>query len=104
MKHFRQFLLLLVLIYFPGCALICGVPPEAQSTAKENAHLCDSFVTMMDAGTTNREQEQKFIRAVRRAWHAQNYALNDMPLPRDVEVWFKRQKLGLSNNNSGENR
>lgn len=68
-----------------GCALLCGVPPEAKTTASENAQLSDGFVTIMDAGGTTRVQEQKFIRANRRAWHAQNFALNDTPLPHDME-------------------
>lgn len=91
-----------------GCALLTGVPEEARSTAKENAELSDSFVTFMDAGQTTREQEQRFIRACRRAWHAQNYALNDVPLPHDVDVWQKQQKLGMnppeSGSNSGSNK
>lgn len=80
-----------------GCALLTGIPPEAYTTAENNAKYADAFVTMMDAGGTSREQEQNFIRANRRAWHAQNYALNDVPLPRDVEIWFKREQLGMQN-------
>jgi len=82
-----------------GCCSFC-LPPEAKSTASENSKLCDAFILFMDAGQTTREQEQKFIRANRRAWHAQNYALNDEPLPKDVEIWESRRKLGLANDPS----
>ena len=101
MKYLHLILIVWLSLGSSGCALICGVPDESKSTASENAQLSDAFVTMMDAGTTTRDQEKRFIRANRRAWHAQNYALNDEPLPRDVEIWFKRQKLGMSTDNSG---
>lgn len=98
MKYLHLILILWLSLGCSGCTLICGVPPEAKTTASENAQLSDGFVTMMDAGTTSRVQEQGFIRALRRAWHAQDYALNDEPLPRDVDIWFKRRKLGIENN------
>lgn len=97
MKYSFSILLIMALfsVTTSGCALLCGVPPEAKQTAEENAGISDGFVLMMDAGTTTREQDQKFIHANRRAWHAQNYALNDVLLPRDIEIWFKKYKLGL---------
>jgi len=95
MRNILYSLTILIALSSSGCALLCGVPPQAQQTAQENADLTDGFALMMDAGTTTRVQEQKFIHANRRAWHAQNFALNDVPLPRDVEIWFKKFKLGL---------
>lgn len=77
-----------------GCKAL-SIPDEAFAQAKDNAILCDNFVELMNAGVTTREQEQNFIRANRRAWHAQNYAINSEPLPPDVETWEARKRLGL---------
>jgi len=85
---------LILLISLSGCCSFFCVPKEASITAKENAEISDAFKTFMDADRTTREQEKNFIRACRRAWHAQNFALNDVPLPPDVEAWHAKRKLG----------
>jgi len=77
-----------------GCRALT-IPDQAFTQAKDNAALCDNFVDLMNAGVTTREQEQNFIRANRRAWHAQNFALNNELLPPDVEAWEARKRLGL---------
>jgi len=100
MKYLHVILAVFLCFGSSGCALLTGIPPEAKQKADENAKLSDAFVTMMDAGSTTREHEQRFIRASRRAWHAMNYAINDEPLPRDIEIWFRRQQLGMQNDNS----
>jgi hypothetical protein len=65
-----------------GC---CSVPPEALSQASDNALIADGFVMLQEQGDTTRQQEQAFILANRRAWHAQNFAINDTPLPADLQ-------------------
>tara|TARA_Y100001935_G_C16971202_1_gene344176 strand:+ start:84 stop:368 length:285 start_codon:yes stop_codon:yes gene_type:complete len=64
-----------------GCS---SIPQEAFQQPADNALITDAFVQQMEAGTTTRDQEQNFIRAQRKAWHAQNFALNDVPLPGDL--------------------
>jgi len=85
---------LAIILLFSGCKALT-IPDEAFTQAKNNAGLCDNFVELMNAGVTTREQEQNFIRANRRAWHAQNFALNNELLPPDVEAWEARKRLGL---------
>jgi hypothetical protein len=82
------------ILLLSGCKALT-IPDEAFTQAKDNAALCDNFVDLMNAGVTTREQEQNFIRANRRAWHAQNFALNNEVLPPDVEAWEARRRLGL---------
>jgi hypothetical protein len=65
-----------------GC---CTVPPEALSQASDNALIADGFVMLQEQGDTTRQQEQAFILANRRAWHSQNFAINDTPLPADLQ-------------------
>lgn len=86
--------LLAVLLLMSGCRALT-IPDQAFTQATDNATLCDNFVELMNAGVTTREQEQNFIRANRRAWHAQNFALNDESLPPDVEAWEARKRLEL---------
>ena len=73
--------LVVTLTLLSGC---CSVPKEALDQANSSSVICDSFVGLMDHGHTTRDQEQDFIRATRKAWHAQNFALNDVPLPEDL--------------------
>ena len=73
----------LLSLFMAGCS---GVPQQALDQAGENALLSDSFIYLVETGVTTREQEQAFIRANRRAWHAQNFSLNDVPLPADIEA------------------
>ena len=87
-------LALVLIILLSGCKAPT-IPDQAFTQAKDNAQLCDNFNDLMNAGVTTREQEQAFIRANRRAWHAQNFALNNEPLPADVEAWETRKRLGL---------
>ena len=90
----KLILALLLVMPLSGCCSLFCVPKEASITAKENAEISDAFKVFMDAERTTRKQEQDFIRAGRRAWHAQNFALNDAPLPADVETWHAKRKLG----------
>ena len=87
---------------FLFCLLLCTagcraltIPDKAFDQANNNAQLCDIFLERMDAGLTTREQEQAFIKSNRRAWHSKNFALNDTPLPPDVEAWEAVKRLGL---------
>jgi tRNA(Leu) C34 or U34 (ribose-2'-O)-methylase TrmL len=66
-----------------GCS---GIPQEAYKQANDNSLISDAFVVKMEKGETTRIQEQAIIRAYRRAWHAQNYALNNVPVPVDMLV------------------
>lgn len=97
---FLQILILTLAFSTSGCAFFT-VPEEAKTNATNNAQLCDNFLTLMNAGISTREQEQNFIRSCRRAWHAQNFALNNEPLPPDVEAWEAKKKMGLSTEETG---
>lgn len=85
---------LCLIIALSGCKAL-SIPDQAFQQATDNAVLCDNFTELMNAGVTTREQEQAFIRANRRAWHAQNFALNSEPLPPDVEAWEAKRRLGI---------
>jgi hypothetical protein len=89
------------ILLLSGCKALT-IPDQAFTQAKDNAVLCDNFVDLMNAGVTTREQEQNFIRANRRAWHAQNFALNSEVLPPDVEAWEARKRLGIDNSPSSD--
>lgn len=65
-----------------GC---CSVPPKALEQIGNNAVISDAFVALMEKGKTTRDQEQAFIHANRRNWHASNFAINEKPLPEDLE-------------------
>ena len=82
MKSIVSSALLAIALLTSGCT---SVPPEALNQARDNALICDGFVTLMQEGKTNREQEQAFILANRRAWHAQNFAVNGTTLPEDLD-------------------
>jgi hypothetical protein len=75
-------LLLMSALFMSGC---CTVPPQALSQASDNALITDGFVSLMEGGATTRVQEQAFVLANRKAWHTQNFALNDTPLPADLQ-------------------
>jgi hypothetical protein len=91
----KKCLPLLLILLMSGCCSWC-IPEKASITAKENAEISDSFLQFMNAGATTRKQEQNFIRTNRRAWHAQNFAINSVPLPLDVEAWHAKRKLGMT--------
>lgn len=86
-------LLLASSLLMTGCAN-WYVPPEAKIEVQKNAARMDAYIVWMNAGRTTREQDQQLIRALRRAWHAQNLTLNDVPLPTDVEAWFANDLIG----------
>ena len=65
-----------------GCS---SVPKEALSQANDNSIISDSFLVLVQKGETTREQEQAMLRANRRSWHAQNFALNNAALPQDMQ-------------------
>lgn len=79
-KSILSFMLLLGLAS-SGCS---SVPEAALHQARDNALVSDAFVGLMLEDKTTREQEQAFILANRKAWHAQNFALNDVALPDDL--------------------
>lgn len=85
-------LLILTLIFLSGCAN-WYIPPEAKIEAQKNSDRLNAYVIFMTAGRTTREQDQNFIKAMRRAWAAQNLALNGTPLPPDIEAWFNYYDL-----------
>jgi hypothetical protein len=86
-----KLLSMFAVLLLSGCCTWC-LPQEALDTAKQNAELTDGFVTLIENGQTTRENEQNFIRSNRRAWHAQNNALNDVPLPADVAAWYRENQ------------
>jgi len=73
---------MVLLILITGCH---SIPQEAYSQPNANCIIDDAFIVMMEKGLTTREQEQAMLRANRRAWHAQDYALNNAPLPPDMQ-------------------
>ena len=80
MKRFA--FLLTTLIMLSGC---CSVPPQALEQIGSNALISDAFIVLIEKGETTRDQEQAFIHANRRNWHALNFAVNEAPLPEDIE-------------------
>lgn len=86
---------LVFILFLTGCSSF-WIPEEARTTARNNADKCNTFQLFMEFGKTTRTQEQAFIKAMRRAWHAQNFALNDVPLPPDVEEWQANFKPGIN--------
>ena len=77
----RASVILFLGLLVSGCNTI---PQEAFQQPADNALITDAFVKQMEAGATSRDQEQEFIRSQRKAWHSQNFALNDVPLPPDL--------------------
>lgn len=77
----KLFTVLVLSMLSVGCS---SVPQEALDQAHTNAIICDMFILQMDSGNTTRQQEQELIKAQRRAWYAQDHALNDAELPMDM--------------------
>lgn len=73
----------------------CTIPQEAFDQPQENVVISDAFVALMLDEKTTRKQEQAFIMANRKAWHAQNFALNEVPLPEDIETGDNTNLLQL---------
>ena len=85
MKRFA--LLITSVILLGGCT---SVPPQAMEQMRNNAVISDAFVALMEKGDTDRGQEQAFIHANRRNWHALNFAVNEAPLPDDMDAEVPR--------------
>lgn len=94
MKKAFLSLTLLFSLGFSGC---CSVPQEARDQPKDNVIVSDAFVALMLQDKTTRKQEQAFIMANRKAWHAQNFALNDVPLPEDLQTGDDSKLLQILN-------
>jgi hypothetical protein len=77
----KKLALLLSMIMLSGC---CSVPPQALDQIGTNAVISDAFVALMEKGETSRDQEQAFVHANRRNWHALNFAVNEAALPEDM--------------------
>lgn len=80
MKKFA--LIFTALIMLSGCS---SVPQQALDQIGSNAVISDAFIALMEKGETTRDQEQAFIHANRRNWHALNFAVNEAPLPEDIK-------------------
>jgi hypothetical protein len=78
----KKLALLLSLIMLSGC---CSIPPQALEQIGSNAIISDAFIILIEKGDTTRDQEQAFIHANRRNWHALNFAINEAPLPEDIQ-------------------
>jgi hypothetical protein len=78
----KKFFGLIAVLLISGCT---SVPPEALSQAADNALISDAYVALMEKGETQPAQDKAFILANRRSWHAQNFALNEAPLPEDLQ-------------------
>lgn len=86
--------LLSITLFFGLAASGCtSIPPEAHDQARDNALISDAFVGLMLDDKTTREQEQAFILANRKAWHAQNFAMNDIALPEDLQEGERQGNL-----------
>lgn len=83
MKKYITKLIFITIIFFCGCV---NLPQEALNNINDNSIICDAFIVKMQKGQTTRDQDQAFIRANRRAWHAQNFAINEAPLPPDMQT------------------
>lgn len=75
--------ILAVVLALSGCQ---SIPQEALTNVNDNSIISDAFVVKMQKGQTTRDQEQSFIRANRRSWHSENFALNNAPLPPDMQT------------------
>ena len=73
---------LCLMLFASGCS---GVPKEALTQANDNSLISDAFMVLVQKGETTREHEQAMLRANRRSWHAQNFALNNAVLPQDMQ-------------------
>jgi len=89
----RKTLLSLVLLLGITSAGCTSIPQEALDQARDNALISDAFVGLMLDSKTSREQEQAFILANRKAWHTQNFALNDVALPPDLASGERQANL-----------
>ena len=78
----KKFLTLSMVLLLCGCP---SIPPAAFSQAADNALISDAYVSLMESGETQPAQDQAFILANRRSWHAQNFAINEAPLPEDLQ-------------------
>lgn len=79
----KKLTVLLICFFLYGCS---SIPQEAYTQPNDNSIISDAFVVKMEKGETSRLQEQAIVRAFRRAWHAQNYALNNVPIPPDMQT------------------
>lgn len=79
----KKLTIFLFCFFLYGCS---SIPQEAYTQPNDNSIISDAFVVKMEKGETNRLQEQALIRAFRRAWHAQNYALNNVQVPPDMQT------------------
>lgn len=79
---------LLIGLFLAVSAIGCA-NPQIGGTIQRNAARNDRFCKRMEDGATTREQEQAFIRANRRGWHAVDLYYNDIPLPPDIQAWFE---------------
>lgn len=83
------YILMLSLLLATGC-----ISSEVKSSIKRNAARSDAYVSQMESGVTTREQDQKFIRAIRIMNHSLNWNVNDVKLPPDVKLIL--EELGLN--------
>lgn len=72
-------IIFVVLIGLMGC-----VAQETKDAIVADAARTDAFVTLMSNGNTTRNDEQAFIRAQRKAFHAIDLGVNGNPLPADL--------------------
>lgn len=91
MRKFATAATLLISLFLSvGCS---SVPPEALTRSASNALISDAFIVLMEKGETTREDEQAFILANRRNWHALNFAVSEIPLPEDMQEGFEGDLL-----------
>lgn len=91
MRKFATAATLLISLFLSvGCS---SVPPEALERSASNALISDAFIVLMEKGETTREEEQAFILANRRNWHALNFAISEIPLPDDMQEGFEGSLL-----------
>lgn len=62
----------------------CVSSAAKEKIAFQSARL-DRAVALIDSGGITQKEEEDFIRAERRVWHALNYSINGAPLPPDVK-------------------
>lgn len=63
---------LISLVFLAGCCL----PQEVENEVRLNDSRMQKFVQLMDAGETARDQEQRMLRANKKAWAVLNTYIN----------------------------
>lgn len=77
--------ILVPLLFLTSLAAGCSISEKSRESINAYATNSQAFVDLMRDGKTSREQEQKMLVQQADAFHALNYAENDVPLPAHLQ-------------------